>query len=270
MSQPDDTTAMRLLVGSIRRAEVAERFRTDPQGVLAELPLAAREALRGVAPERLLVYRRLVHNRIRRVISEFLPRTHARLGRDRLARDVQAFLAADALTSPYWRDVPGQFVAWVATRWQEDPAISDYLVDLARHECLAFDVRNDPAGGEKDTGLPLALDRPLRFDGTTRLMRYAYAVHQLSADVEVLDEPEPFATSLLVYRDDEHTVRYLQLTPFAAEVVAALRDRRRPVSDGLREACAALDMPLNDERLAEAAALLADLADRKVLRGAEP
>ena len=82
--------------------------------------------------------------------------------------------------------------------------------------------------------------------------------------------PEHTRTRLLVYRDETNRVRYLELTPFAAAVCTALMVERRAVADGLRAASSSLGEILDDEKLATAAHFLADLAERGVIRGAEP
>jgi hypothetical protein len=217
---------------------------------------------------RMLVYRRLVHNRITHAIRDFIPRALARRGKDETRADVAAFMEACAVKSPYLRDAPREFVQWVEPRWSAAHDAPAWLHDLARHELLALDVRNDPAGGEPSTGHPVALDRPLSFDGAARRISYAFAVHRMPA--ENGDEvPEHVTTHLLVYRDAKHKVRYLELTPFAAMVLDELLVRRATVQDGLRRACEALGEPLGDERLATAAQLLADLAERGVMLGAK-
>jgi hypothetical protein len=228
------------------------------------------EAMLAVGAERMLVYRKLVHNRLRNTTAEFLVRTVARLGFARYRHDFEAFVEHHAPRSPYLRDVPPEFVEWVGPRWAADPEVPAYLPDLARHELLDFEVRNDPLGGEPATDLPLALDRPLRFDGTARLIRYEHAVHRLPKGKKDRSEPDAEPTRLLVYRDVEHQPRYLALTPFAAELLRALLDERKAVQPGLLAAAAALGEPLDDDKLGSAAQLFADLGERGVLLGAEP
>lgn len=259
-----------ILGAVIREHDAPERMASSFEDFLADrgASRADIEAMLDVGAQRFEVYRKLVHNRIRNVCRDFLPRTHARIGPGRFARDVGVFLDACGVRSPYLRDVPGEFVRHVAGQWLEDPDISDYLADLARHELLECDVRNDPRGGEAPTGRPLALHEPLVFDGAARLMRYDYAVHCMSVDVEDHAEPERTPTQLLVYRDAASHVRYLELTPFAARVTEALMVRGLRVCDGLAWAAAESNDPLDDAKLAIAAQFLADLADRGVMLGA--
>lgn len=271
MASPDDLPERVVLAldAAIRRADAPARMQADLEGWLREHDVVGDDlrALMAVGAKRLLVYRSLVHNRMHNAARAFVPRTAARLGAQRLRADFERWVDACAARSYYLRDVPEEFVAWAIPQWRDDPDISPYIADLARHELLDNTVKNDPAGGEPDTGRAVALDRPLAFDGTARLMHYAYAVHRLPADKDDRTEPAREPTSLLVYRDAEHQVRYLQLTPWAAAVVEQLL-AGKIVQAALHDAAAGLGEPLDDDKLGSAATLLADLADRRVMLGA--
>lgn len=71
---------------------------------------------------------------------------------------------------------------------------------------------NAPAG--------IALDRPLLFAESVRLVHYAWAVHELPDDAVGL--PARRDVHLLAYRDDTHAVRWLELTPLAERVAGPL------------------------------------------------
>ena len=255
----------------LRKRSAAETSRKDLRGFAAEHGIEGEDldAIEAVGAERFLVYRSLVHNRMRNAIRDFISRAVSRLGKKRLQADFAAWMEEFAAHSPYLRDVPAEFVAWAAPRWADDEDVPDYLIDLARHELLEYDILNDHRGGEAPTGLPLALDKPLRFDGAARLMSYAYAVHTMPQDTQDRSLPEQVSTRLLVYRDADSKVRYLELTPLAHAVLEQLIEHAQPVAEGLRKACDALGEPLDDDRLATSATLLADLAERGVLLGAE-
>jgi hypothetical protein len=257
------------LAAVVRHRDAAARAKEDFAAFLSEVDEADREAMLAVGAERFLVYRALVHNRVRNTVRDFITRTAARLGKQRLRADVADFLHEKAIASPYLRDVPQEFVDFAAPRWRADPSLPAWIPDLAQHELLDYTVLNDPRGGEAPTGQPLALDRPLRFDGTVRLLAYAFAVHRLPIEPDDRSEPEHVPTWLLAYRDAEHKVRYLELTELAAAMLRQLVLQRATVADGLRAACVELGVDLDDERLAIAAQLLADLADRGVMLGAE-
>ncbi len=70
----------------------------------------------------------------------------------------------------------------------------------------------------------LSLDAPVAFVEAVRLMRYDYALHELSEDVADRTEPTRRPTALFVYRNPEHEVRYLELTPLARAIIERLLD----------------------------------------------
>ena len=123
------------------------------------------ETLAASGGERMLVYRSLVHNRLVAAIREFIPRAAARRVRPELREDFAACMDACGPKSPYLRDVQGEFVAWVATRWASDPALPPYLHDLARHELLELDHTDVVDGGVAHLKDLTAL-RVLRLDAT--------------------------------------------------------------------------------------------------------
>jgi hypothetical protein len=167
------------------------------------------------------------------------------------------------------RDVPGELLAWAAPRWRERADVPRYIADLASHEITFFLVSASPAPTSRPDVVDVAIDRPLVFTEARRLARYDFAVHELSADRDDVGEPPERETHLLAYRDAENAVRWLELTPLAAAIVARLIEGA-PLGRGIDEACAARGEARTDAVLADTARLLADLGERGVLLGATP
>ena len=224
---------------------------------------AADRAVLGAAdPKRLFVYRKLVRKGLSNAIAEEIPLTRARLG-DRFDAEVSAFFDEAMPRSHYLRDVAFELVEWARPRWTGDPTLPPFLGDLATHELSAFEVA---AARATDASTPaaspeLALDRPVVLHASTRLRRYGFPVHRLAeSDTDLA----PAVTALLVYRDAEHEVRYLELTPLAAGIVDRLL-ANATLGAAITEACTALGAGLSIE---ESARFFADLAERGVLLGA--
>ncbi|MBL8975708.1 MAG: DUF2063 domain-containing protein, partial [Myxococcales bacterium] len=89
---------------------------------------------------------------------------------------------------------------------------------------------------------------------------------RLSDDPDDLSPPPAEPVVLLAYRDAAHGVRFLQLTPLAEAVVAALL-AGATVAAAVQAGAAAESAPLDDERLARISALLADLGERGAILG---
>jgi hypothetical protein len=252
----------------------------EPDEALLEA-LTARMRAPGPAPRgRADVYRRHVRAVLGRGVARQIPRTAARLG-DGLAGWVERFLAEEAPRSRYFRDVAFELVAWAAPRWAADPALPGYLGDLARHELAMFDAATaDP--GEPAEEREIALDRPLRFHASARLVRHEHAVQALSVSPGPRAAPDPRApssreeptddgcrrepTALFLYRDEEHDARCLALTPAAAAIVERLLGGEA-LGAAITGAAAALGLPLDGALTASAAALLDDLRARGAVLG---
>lgn len=237
-------------------------------GWLDELGLDAesREALNPGALRRLLVYRRLVRETLRGALAGCLPRSLARLGS--LADEYFArFLAERGPHTPYLRDVATEFLDFCAPLWAEDLRVPEFLSDLARHELCRIEVGALPSRAAPEQG-EFALDRPLRFCETARVVRYSHRVHELSDDLDDRQEPVRQETTLFVYRSPEHVVRYLELTPLAGSILTRLVHRAMPLDQALNQACAERGQAVSPDVLEATASLLSDLAERGALVGA--
>lgn len=216
---------------------------------------------------RAAIYRTLVRANLRDVFRGFLPRTIARRG-DAFARDVDAFLAERGPRTHYLRDAPFELIDFLAPRWRVDADVPPYLIDLARHELVAMEV--GAADDPRTDGLgELGLDDRAIFTASARLRRYAHAVHELPDDEADRTVPTARPAALLAYRDAEHDVRYLELSPAAAAIVEALL-AGSTLRDAITRGAAIASVPIDDALLASLGTVLADLAARDVLLGGSP
>lgn len=263
---------MRGLAAVIRRHDSAKQLKSDAHAFLSEAGVAGPdlEQMAGLGADRLLVYRRLVLNRFVDVVETTVPRTQARRGLEAFHADVSRFLDEDASKSQYLRDIALEFAQWAERRWPENESIPAYLPYLARHEILSFEMAALPNDDRPVAEGELDLERPVRMQASSRVVRYPYAVHELPTDPDDVSEPERRDTALLAYRDREHKVRYLDLGPASAEILEALIHRREPLREAISAGAAAAEVSMDDAYLGGVATLLADLADRGVLLGPEP
>ncbi|MGO9839129.1 MAG: putative DNA-binding domain-containing protein [Polyangiaceae bacterium] len=247
-----------------------ERMVSDLRGLLEGSGVLAEdvEAILA-APARLAIYRRLVRNGLSAVMLRMLPRTRARLNAacdDRFDFDFARFVDEVGPRTHYLRDVPGELFAWAEPRWRADPKVPAYLPDLATHELAHFSIASSAAPDTVPSVGEVSLDRPLAFSGTTRLLRYGWAVHELPADESSRDEPVRRDVSLLGYRGASSAVRWLELTSLAASIVERLLSGE-PLGVAVERACAqrSVGAPTVREDIVK---LLADLGARGVVLGA--
>lgn len=215
--------------------------------------------------ERLAVYRELVRGNLREALALAMPRSLARLG-PLFDEYFDRFLREQAPRTHYLRDVTPELLAFCQPLWARDARVPGFLYELGRHESLHIEVSALPSLPRGHAPAPLSLELGVELSPALRLVHYGHAVHELPADEADRSLPTERAVSLLVYRSPEHEVRYLELTPLARGIVERLLSGDS-LGAAVQAAAAAAGSPLTEAVLAGAAKLLADLAERGVVRG---
>jgi hypothetical protein len=201
-------------------------------------------------PPRIAIYRTLVRNALSGVVHNILVATRREMG-EPFDRAFTRFLAERGPKTHFLRDVPHEFVEHATPHWRSE-GVAPWLLDLARHEMTSFGVSTAPHLPEAHPA-DISLERPLLLSSLTRIERYSHAIH------EALPPPER-AVTLLYYRDINHALCTLELSPMAATL---LEHAHLPLREAVAKAGA-----VTDEALASVARLLADLGERGVLLGA--
>ncbi|MEZ4451689.1 MAG: DUF692 family protein [Nannocystaceae bacterium] len=228
----------------------------------------ASPVLRDMSAARVDVYRRLVRGNLRGLLARLLPRTLARLG-DAATIWIDAWLAEVGPRSRILRELALEWVAWVTPRWAADPSIPGDLVDLVRHEAIEIEVGGAPdegGGPTPEVADAFTIASRLRFDPSLRLQTYAHRVHELPESIDDRSAAAAGRCVLLIYRDAEHEVRFLELSPLAEATVRRLLEGAS-VAVAIAGAAASIGEAVDDPLLARIAALLADLSARGIVRG---
>jgi hypothetical protein len=270
VSDAPEAALQRAIADACLGVDAGEAIASDLRGWLEERGVAADDiAAILAAPRRLGVYRSLVRNGLSVVVVRMLPRTRARMNAacdGRFDRDVATFVDEVGPRTHHLRDVPAELLAWAEPRWRADARVPAYLPDLAVHELTQFAVAAAAPASAAPELAEVALDRPLAFLESMRLTSHAWAVHELPADEEAQEPPARRDVHLLAYRDADHEVRWLEVTPLAAAILGRL-EAGEALGEAVERACAeAATAPA--AVFADIARLLADLGERGVLLGA--
>jgi hypothetical protein len=267
---PDDSSAVeRAIAEACLGARAGDAIAADLGAFLADHGASDDDiAAAATVPAGLAVYRSLVRNGLSSVVLRMLPRTRARMNAACAGRfDLDFAKWVDALgpRTHYLRDVPAELLAWADPRWRSDEGVPGYLPDLAAFELAQFGVSASEAVAPGEPG-EVALERALAFSASARLLRLDWAVHELPAGEDARDEPARRTVRLLAYRDEEHTVRWLELTPLAARVIERLMTGE-PLGAALAAACDELGASVAIA-VTDVAKMLGDLGQRGVILGA--
>ena len=219
----------------------------------------------GVEARRMKIYNGLLYNNIEGFLLSCFPVLRQVLGARKWARLVRAFFSAHRSHTPYFRQIPDEFIQFLQNEWTAPEDMPPYLLALAHYEWIELvqsvstrsaDRAFDPAGDLLD-GVPL-------LNPVLANLRYDWPVHRIAPRRKVL----PAETHLLVFRDAADTVQFSEINAFTARLLTLLEP-------GALTGRAALQQIADESRHPDPAlvvqaggALLDDLRTRGAILGA--
>jgi len=235
------------------RAKTIQRVCFDREVSPADLELLG-------SPERWLVYRELVQNRLAQVIGAALARTKAAIGDDAFGRAVADWLAAGGPKTRFLRHVPNELADFAIPMWRCSEA--PWVADLARFEITSWNVRH----GQKDPKAvdEFAFDRRPVLSMATEVLCLDYPVHRKPTPDQGYG-PNPVV--LLVYRDARHLASVRELNPMAADLMKAWKRGVETVSESVERVAKAHGAEIGPAFVEKLSALIADSIDRGILLG---
>ncbi|MFP6848164.1 MAG: putative DNA-binding domain-containing protein [Pseudomonas sp.] len=167
--------------------------------------------LDGITAARMAVYQELFFNNIEGFISGAFPLLQRLLDAPRWQRLVRSFIAEHQARTPYFLQISQEFLAWLQSGYTAEAGDPPFILELAHYEWveLALDVSEAevPEQGWSPLAWPLA---------------YQWPVQRIGVDFQPAVPPsEP--TCLLVWRDLQDKVRFMQLSPFAYQLATHLQ-----------------------------------------------
>ncbi|GMQ88151.1 MAG: DUF2063 domain-containing protein [Gammaproteobacteria bacterium] len=179
----------------------------------------------GIEDRRMKIYRDLFYNNVEDFLSNGFPVLRELMDNMRwhaLARD---FFAHHQCHSPLFLEIPREFLNYLEQERGERPDDFPFLLELAHYEWveLALSVADneeetiaaDPQGDMLD-GIPVL--SPLAWP-----LSYRYPVHRISPDF-IPCTPGEQTTYLLVYRDNNDEVGFIELNQVSARLFALLQE----------------------------------------------
>lgn len=168
--------------------------------------------------ERIAVYEEIVFNNIFEAVSACFPVAQKVMGKAGWLKLVRSFLRVHSANSPIFRQIPEEFLDFLATQNNLAP----YIPSLCHYEWIELavassDVTVDMSHIDLTGDL---LEHQPAFVPAMQMLNYDYAVHQISAR----NKPkEPVNTQLLVYRNAEDTVKFIELNNVTYRLIGLLQ-----------------------------------------------
>lgn len=221
-----------------------------------------------VDAERAGVYVELLYNNVEDFLSSCFPVIRNILDDDQWHRLVRQFYAGHACQSPYFRDIPAEFVQWFTKRFASTPLGEPFpfLLELAHYEWLEIpltlaDDEIDRKLIDPDGDL---LDGQLVMNPVMHLQAYQYPVHRISPDF-LPQEPE--ATYLILLRDEQGKIQFVVLNAVTARLVELLQETPNARA-ALSQLAGEMQHPAPEQLLEYGLQLLQQFKNQQVLLGA--
>jgi hypothetical protein len=187
------------------------------------------------------IYRELVYHNLESFLLNCFPVTRKVLGRRRWDRLVRGFLSAHRCRTPYFRQIPDEFLQYL----QEEPGAREgypeFLLELAHYEwielALTVSNRDEQAVAYHSDG-DLIEGRPV-LNPVLANLAYRWPVHQVAPRVRIAPRP----TFLLAFRDAGYTVRFMEQSAVAGRLLGLLETGERTGREAVAQLAAELTPP---------------------------
>ncbi|OAM52575.1 DUF2063 domain-containing protein [Methylovorus sp. MM2] len=221
---------------------------------------------KNVLAKRMRVYTEIVFNNIESSVAACFPVTQKVLGKRAWLKLVRGFFANHSAQSPMFRDIPKSFLDYLETC----DGLPPYLTSLAHYEWVELAV------AVADVSVDIeAIDIAGDYLAKAPVLSASLAVHQYDYPVQqispLLKPFEPLAEPvyLLVFRDIEDTVRFIELNSVTARLVGILQEEQLTGQQALEKL--ANEMPHIEPQLIYTfgAELMQDLKLQDVILGSK-
>jgi hypothetical protein len=219
----------------------------------------------GVEARRMRLYNALLYNNVESFLLACFPVLRQVLGIRKWAKLVRAFFRTHRSHTPYFRQIPDEFVQFLQNEWTSPEGYPPYLLALAHYEWieLVLSVSNRSVDGAIDAAGDLLDGVPVPNPVLANL-RYDWPVHRIAPRRKV----QPAETYLLVFRDHADAVQFSEINVFTARLLTLLENGTLSGRAALETIAVESRHPDPDLILQAGGTLLADLRARGAILGA--
>lgn len=218
----------------------------------------------GVDARRMKVYNELLYNNVEGFLLSCFPVLRQVLGTRKWARLVRAFFATHHSRTPYFRQIPDEFIQFLQDEWTPPEGYPPFTLALAHYEWieLVLSVSNRGVDRDVDSTGSLVEGVPV-LNPVLANLRYDWPVHRIAPRRKV----RPAETYLLVFRDAADVMQFSEINAFTGRLLALLEPGTLTGQAALRQIAEESRHP--DPALIQqaGAALLEDLRARGAILG---
>jgi hypothetical protein len=218
-----------------------------------------------VKESRMVMYRELFFNNIESFLSGNFPVLRKILNDQQWLALVQDFFAKHACQSPHFSQIPEEFLDYLQN---ERSSLGDlpFMLELAHYEWVEMALSI-----AKEEVLSGNLDLNNFFKQTISLsplawpLAYQYPVHKIAPVFLPLEAPEQL-TFLIVYRNSEDDVNFIEITPITYRLLEIIQENETlVVQDCLQQVAKESNHPDPEMIIAGGLQILKELAEKTII-----
>lgn len=177
-----------------------------------------------VKPERMAVYRELFFNNVESFLSSGFPVLRKILTDPQWLELVEDFFARHQSQSPYFSEISEEFLAFLQNE-RNNPDDYPFLLELAHYEWVEMALSIAQAELPPFTEyIEDFLAHKVTVSALAWPLAYQYPVHEISPDF-LPTTPPAQATYLIVYRDLDDEVRFIQISPITFRLLQIIEEK---------------------------------------------
>lgn len=178
---------------------------------------------KGVQARGMSIYRDIVFNNMDETLSACFPVCKKIIGVRRWKRLVRAFMIEHRCSTPWFRQIPEELLRWLETSPLVIDDLPPFILSLAHYEWIELSIAVSEAkldvmqvaNGNLLAGQPILAPALV-------LLKYDYPVHRISPSFKPT-QPLAQAVHLLVFRDVDDAVQFMELNPVSARLIELLQ-----------------------------------------------
>jgi hypothetical protein len=185
----------------------------------AEMPAPS-----GIETRRMKVYNDLIYNNIEGFLSGGFPVLRSLYRDEDWHQLVRAFVRDHRCETPYFLEISQEFLRFLMEGYTPRPLDPPFLAELAHYEWveLVLDVADDSIQDPGDTDPENPLEGVPELSPLAWSLQYRYPVHQIGPGYEP-DEPPQQPTFLVVYRNRDDEVNFIEANAATARLLELIR-----------------------------------------------
>ena len=223
------------------------------------------EEIPGIKKDRLHHYRRLIYNIIDDAIESAYPITRSILSDEQWKEIIDAFITDHKCHHPQLFRMPGEIIEFVKLKQFDKKFNIPYLIDTLNFEWVEVEIHS-----MQDVKIPEIkitndlLNSVLYFSPYFQLLNLSYPIHKLK-DVDITDYKGEYF--ILVYREDNGTVQYVELTVLTHYLLSKLSTERTSLKSLLNPIFEELGNINKDEWHEKGVAFLKEMYSIGIVKG---